>query len=79
MVITVAEFKERIEYYLDLVGKEEIIITRDGHYIVQLVPPPVNKEELLRSLCGILPPTATLEEAREARLAKHTKHWNETE
>ncbi len=30
-----------------------------------------NKGAIIRSLCGILPPDVTLEEAHEARIAKH--------
>ncbi len=71
MKVSVAEFKSGIDRYLELAGEEEIVITRDGKYIAQLAPPPKDKLAILESLCGILPPTATLEEARAERLAKY--------
>lgn len=77
MIISMDEFKADIEHYINLVGTEEIIITRDGRYIAQLLPPPIDKAAIIDSLCGILPSTVTVEEAREARLAKHTKHWDD--
>lgn len=71
MKVSVAELKTGIEQYLELVGEEEIVITKDGRDIAQLAPPPRDKLEILESLCGIAPPTATVEEARAERLAKY--------
>ncbi len=71
MKVSVAEFKSGVEHYLELVGKEAIVITKDGQNIAQLTQAPRDKLSILESLCGVLPPTATLEEARAERLAKY--------
>lgn len=71
MKVSVAEFKSGIEHYLELVGREEIVITKDGQSIALLAPPPQDKLAILESLCGVVPSTATLEEARAERLAKY--------
>lgn len=57
-----------------LVDEKETIIAKDGGQPADLMPYPDEREAMLRSLRGILPPTVTLEEAREARLAKHERH-----
>lgn len=77
MVISVEDLQADFDHYLELVGKEEILIARDNRLVAKLLP--VNKGDIIRSLQGILPPTVMVEEAREERLAKHTRHWNETE
>lgn len=38
MIINATEFKTRAGKYLDIVDKEEIIITRNGREIAKLVP-----------------------------------------
>ncbi len=74
MDVTVAEFKADIDQYLELAGKEEIVITKDGRYLARMMPAPTGFAEYLISLQGILPETVTLEEAREERFAKHESH-----
>ena len=71
MIVTLDEFKNGVEQYLRLVGKEEIMITEDGKNIAHITPPPKSKAALIRSLIGTLPSDVTKEEAREARLAKY--------
>lgn len=70
MIVTINEFKSDVERYLDLVDKEEIVITKDGRSIATLTRPSPSKAAILRSLQGTLPATATVEEARAERLAK---------
>ncbi len=38
MIVTATEFKTRAGKYLEIVGKEEIIITRNGKEVAKLVP-----------------------------------------
>ncbi len=71
MKVSLAEFKTAIDQYLEQVTKEEIIITKDGAVVATLVPPPKSKAAIIHSLRGTLPNTATVEEARKERLAKH--------
>ncbi len=77
MIVNELEFKTDIERYLDLVSKEEIVITKDGRQIARLTPVDdslESKAAIIRSLRGILPATATLEEAHEERIKKHERH-----
>ncbi len=71
MIISLTEFKSDLDRYLDMVGEEEIILTRDGRNIASIMPSPDEREAAIRSLRGILPATATLEEAHEERIAKY--------
>ncbi len=74
MEVTVDEFRSEIDRYLELAGEEEIVLTRDGKRIARIAPEPESLSAVIRSLRGSLPQTATLEEAREERLAKHERH-----
>ncbi len=75
MIVSVAEFKTEIDHYLELVGEEEIVITRNGKRFAMLSSSPESvsddKVALIHSLIGTLPSTVTIEEARAERLAKH--------
>ncbi len=71
MIVSVAEFKSDFDRYLNMVGEEEIVITKDGRSIARLSRAINDKGDIIRSLCGILPADITREEAREARMAKH--------
>ena len=74
MKVSVAEFKTEIDRYLELVGEEEIVLTKDGRNIAKITPEAESLSSVIRSLRGILPETATLEEAHEERMAKHERH-----
>jgi antitoxin (DNA-binding transcriptional repressor) of toxin-antitoxin stability system len=74
MNVSVAEFKSEIDRYLELAGEEEIILTKNGKRFAKVTPEPGGIAEYLLSLRGILPETATVEEAHEERMAKHERH-----
>ncbi|UQZ88043.1 type II toxin-antitoxin system prevent-host-death family antitoxin [Deltaproteobacteria bacterium Smac51] len=67
MIITSTEFKTNIGKYLDLVDREEIIITRNGKRVAKLVDA-TDKSDLVKALKGVLPIDASLEAAKEERL-----------
>ncbi len=71
MIVSSAELKTDLDRYLDLVGEEEIVITKNGRDVAVLMLPVNSKAALIRSLRGTLPATATLEEAHEERIAKY--------
>jgi len=71
MVVTSTEFKSNLGHYLDLVGKEDIVITRNGKRIAKLTDAAKDKTDILRALTGIIPSDASLEAAREERRQKH--------
>ena len=75
MVITATEFKANIGKYLALTneGEIEITITKNGKSIAKLTPIKENRAEKMKSIFGILPPDASLEQAREERLSKHER------
>ncbi len=74
MKVSVAEFKTEIDRYLELAEEEEIVLTKDGKQIARISPASQGFAEYLISLRGILPETATVEEAHEERIAKHERH-----
>ena len=53
MTITATEFKLNLGKYLDMVDKEEIIITKNGKSIARLSKPDSEKIALLDSLVGV--------------------------
>lgn len=53
MTITATEFKTNLGKYLDLVQKEDILITKNGKVIAQLSQPQTDKMAILNSLVGI--------------------------
>lgn len=53
MTITATEFKLNLGKYLDMVDKEEIIITKNGKSIARLSKPESEKIALLDSLVGV--------------------------
>jgi prevent-host-death family protein len=71
MIVTSTEFKSNLGRYLEMVSKEDIIITRNGNRIAKLIDANHDKTDILQSLIGILPPTVTVAEAKEGRLKKH--------
>jgi antitoxin (DNA-binding transcriptional repressor) of toxin-antitoxin stability system len=73
VLITATEFKNNIGKYLTLAAKEEIIITKNGKSIAKLTNTNADKVEVAKSLFGILPSDASLEQAREERLSKHER------
>jgi prevent-host-death family protein len=71
MFITATELKTNIGKYLSLASKEDIIITKNGKSIAKLTNTNEDKVAMAKSLFGILPSDATLEQAREERLKRH--------
>ena len=73
MQITATEFKNNIGKYLALASKEDIYITKNGKSIAKLTNIKQDKVEMAKSLFGILPADASLEQAREERLSRHER------
>ena len=70
MSITATEFKENLGKYLDLAGKEDIYISKNGKIIARLTEPFSSRVDDIRSIFGILPDDMTAEEARDERLSR---------
>ena len=70
MSITATELKENLSKYLLLSATEDIFITRNGKIISKLTNPFQDRIDVAKSLFGVLPADAALEEARAERLKK---------
>ena len=70
MSITATELKSNLSKYLLLSATEDIYITKNGKVVAKLSNPFQDRVRMVDSLVGILPPEASLEEAREERLGK---------
>ena len=71
MIITATEFKSNLGRYLELVDKEDIMITRNGKRIAKLTAAAKDRTDILSALTGIVPSDVSLETAREERLRKY--------
>ena len=68
MSITATELKQNLGKYLLLSAKEDIFITKNGKIVAKLTNPHQNRVDAAKSLFGILPQDASLEDAKEERL-----------
>ncbi|MBQ3545687.1 MAG: type II toxin-antitoxin system prevent-host-death family antitoxin [Lachnospiraceae bacterium] len=68
MSITATELKNNLGKYLLLSATEDIYITKNGKIVAKLVNPYQDRVEAAKSLFGILPKDADVDEAREERL-----------
>jgi prevent-host-death family protein len=73
MQITATELKNNIGRYLALAAKEDIYITKNGKSIAKLTNTKQDKVDMAKSLFGILPADASLEQARKERLSRHER------
>ena len=67
MSITATELKNNLGKYL-LSAKEDVFITKNGKVVAKLTNPHQDRVEVAKSLFGILPKDADLNEAKEERL-----------
>ena len=68
MSITATELKNNLSKYLLLAATEDILITKNGQVVAKLVNPYQNRVETAKSLFGILPKDAGVDEAKAERL-----------
>ncbi len=68
MSITATELKQNLGKYLLLSASQDIFITKNGKVVAKLTNPNQNRVETAKSLFGILPVDASLEDARAERL-----------
>ena len=68
MSITATELKNNLGKYLVLSATEDIFITKNGKVIAKLTNPYQDRVETAKSLFGILPKDASLEESKSERL-----------
>ena len=70
MNVSLSELKTNPGKYIDLTQQQDIHITRRGRKVAKLVSTADEKVAALKSVFGILPPTASLEQARKERHAE---------
>ncbi len=68
MSITATELKQNLGKYLLLSAKEDILITKNGKIVAKLTNPNQNKVNMAKSLFGVLPEDASLDDAKAERL-----------
>ena len=73
MQVTATEFKNNIGKYLALASEMDIFITKNGKSIAKLTNTRQDRIEMAKSLFGIIPEDASLEQAREERLSRHER------
>lgn len=71
MQITATELKANISYYLSLVDKEDVIITRNGKKIARIIHEEEDLIEIAKSLFGILPSDSSIDELKNERMRRY--------
>lgn len=68
MSITATELKNNLGKYLIISATEDVFITKNGKVVAKLTNPYQNRVETAKSLFGILPKNANIEESKKERL-----------
>lgn len=69
MSITEIELKNNPEKYLALSATEDVLITKNGRVVAKLINPYQDRIQIAKSLFGILPADADMEDAKKERLS----------
>ena len=69
MSISATELKQNLGKYLLLSANEDIYITKNGKVVAKLSNPNQNRVNTAKSLFGILPRDAGIEDAKAERLS----------
>ncbi len=69
MSVTATELKNNLGKYLLLSATEDIFITKNGKVVAKLTNPYQDRVENAKSLFGILPTEADVDEAKGERLS----------
>ena len=70
MTVTATEAKTNFGKYLAISALEDIFITKQGKIVSKLTKPTIDKQGLLDSLVGIVPPEFAELDIREERLSR---------
>lgn len=68
MSISATELKNNLGKYLIISATEDVFITKNGKVIAKLTNPYQDRVETAKSLFGILPKDADIEESKSERL-----------
>ena len=70
MSVTATEFKMNMGKYLAMAAEQDVFITKNGKVVAKLSSPYQDRQEVAKSLFGILPSEVSLDAARDERLAE---------
>lgn len=65
MSVTATELKNNLGKYLLLSATEDVFITKNGKIVAKLTNPYQDRVQTAKSLFGILPETANIEESKK--------------
>lgn len=68
MSVTATEFKNNLGKYLLISATEDVFITKNGKIVAKLTNPYQDRVQTAKSLFGILPQNADIEESKKERL-----------
>ncbi len=68
MSVTATELKNNLGKYLLLSATEDVFITKNGKIVAKLTNPYQDRVQTAKSLFGILPENADIEESKKERL-----------
>lgn len=68
MSVTATELKNNLGKYLLLSATEDVFITKNGKIVAKLTNPYQDRVQIAKSLFGILPENADIEESKKERL-----------
>lgn len=68
MSVTATELKNNLGKYLLLSATEDVFITKNGKIVAKLTNPYQDRVQTAKSLFGILPENANIEESKKERL-----------
>ena len=71
MVITATEFKANFGKYLELIAKEDILITRNGKTVAKAVNPQISAVDSLRGMLSNISSDIDTDSLREEHLLKY--------
>lgn len=66
--ISLSELKANTGRYVMMAGKQDVYITKNGKLVAKLTSAKPDKVSAAKALFSILPPEASLDDAREERL-----------
>lgn len=68
MSVTATELKNNLGKYLLISATEDVFITKNGKVVAKLTNPHQDRVDTAKSLFGVLPEDADLQESKEERL-----------
>ena len=70
MSITATELKTNLSKYMLLAATQDIYVTKNGKVILKLSNPNKDREEMAKSLFGIIPNDANVDAVKEERMKR---------